>query len=282
MQIKDFKKPLKLTNTGQLEIVFIGTGTPFSRTLYNNNFFIIKGETHILVDFGMTGPVALSDIAGLDVTNIKTILPTHSHADHIGGIEYLALYHRYVTQRNVKKPKIEMIISEEYEKILWEMSLRGGLEWNESNSSGKKMKFSDYFEPVRPKLITNSPRHILEIDYKGIHIELFGTNHIPDNARTQKQAFLTFGLFIDKKVMISGDTKFDRKLIEMYSNKAEILFHDASFLHNPVHASVEELRELPSEVKKKMYLMHYTDDWQKYKVADFGGLAHQGIKYTFK
>ena len=281
MNIKKFEKPLKLKNDGQLEVSFLGTGTAFTKELDNNNYLIIKGNTHILVDFGITGPKAMVDTLGIAVSDIDVVLPTHSHADHIGGLEYLTLYHRYVVETMMNKPKLKMIISNEYEKILWNMSLRGGMEWNESNLSGKKLKFSDYFDVIRPTLISTSPRLILELDYEGIHIEMFGTNHIPDQAKSQRQAFLTFGLLIDNKIMISGDTKFDRKLIEMYSHKAEVIFHDSSFFPNPVHASIDELRTLPSEIRNKLYLMHYQDDYQKYDVSDFAGLVQRGYIYSF-
>ena len=131
MKINKYNKPLHLKNDGSLEISFLGTGTAFTKELNNNNYLIIKGDTHILVDFGITGPKAIVDTLGLDVGDIDVVLPTHSHADHIGGLEYLTLYHRYVVETMMKKPKLKMIISEEYEKILWNMSLRGGIEWNE-------------------------------------------------------------------------------------------------------------------------------------------------------
>jgi len=174
-----------------------------------------------------------------------------------------------------------MIISEEYQQILWELSLRGGMEWNETSSNGEKLKFEDYFDPVRPKLVSSSPRLTLEIDFEGIHLELFGTNHIPENARSQKDAFMTFGLFIDNRLMVSGDTKFDPKLIKKYADKSEVIFHDSSFFPNPVHSSIQELRTLDANVKSKIYLMHYGDDYKNYDTSDFAGLVKQGFRYIF-
>lgn len=282
MKVVKCKKPLSLKNDGNLEVVFIGTGTAFGKVLFNNNFFLIKGDTHLLVDFGMTGPQALRKSVGLDVGDITNLLITHSHADHIGGLEYLALFHRYVTSGGSSNQKLKMIIWEEYEEILWNMSLRGGMEWNETNSDGKAMNFYDYFEPIRPKLITKAPRLTLEIDFEGIHLELYGTNHIPQNAKTQKQAFITFGLFIDNRVMITADTKFDTNLIKKYENKSEVIFHDCSFFKNPVHSSIQELRTLSPEIRKKIFLMHYGDDWRNHNVDDFKGLTKQGYRYIFE
>ncbi|MDQ1267051.1 MAG: hypothetical protein QG635_2204, partial [Bacteroidota bacterium] len=202
------------------------------------------------------------------------------HADHIGGLEYLALFNRYIAQSK-KRPKLKMIVTKKYQKILWECSLRGGMEWNETSSSGEKLNFPDYFVPVYPKLIKRSPRLIYELDFDGIHFELFGTNHIPDNAQTQKQAFPSFGLFVDNRLMISCDTKFDPELISRYADRSEVMFHDTSMQPNPVHASLPQLQTLPADIKKKIYLMHYGDDWAKYDISEFAGFARQGFRYIF-
>lgn len=280
MKTLKISQKLKLKNTGELELVFLGTGTPFTKTLFNNNFFLIKGDTHILIDFGQSGPAALKNIAGLMPTDIEVILPTHSHTDHIGGLEYLALFNRYLAMNN-DKPKLKMIITEKYQKILWERSLRGGLEWNELLGNQKKMTFYDYFDPIRPQKISNNLRDIFEIDYKDIHLEIYGTNHIPDKAKTQKQAFTSYGLYIDNRLMISCDTKFDRDLIDLYAYRSDYIFHDCSFFSNPVHASIQELRTLPDDIKKKMFLMHYGDNWNEQDINGFAGFANQGIRYIF-
>jgi len=51
-----------------------------------------------------------------------------------------------------------MIISEDYQEILWNMSLRGGMEWNEINQEGKTLTFTDYFTILRPKITAHQPR----------------------------------------------------------------------------------------------------------------------------
>lgn len=159
------------------------------------------------------------------------------------------------------------------------MSLSGGMEWNETNKDGKPLTFSDYFEIINPKVISESPRLTLGVDFRDLHIEMFRTLHIPDNAETLAEAFMTFGIFVDNRVLFTADTKFDRELIDLYADKSELIFHDASFNPNPVHASIQELRKLPEKVREKMYLMHYGDDWEKQDVSGFAGLARQGYRY---
>ncbi len=272
-------QPLTLTNDGSLDIVFIGTGTAFARQLFQTNLLIIKGNSHVLVDFGMTGPQALTSL-GLSPLDIRTILPTHSHADHIGGLEYLTLVNRYMAIP-AGKPKLQMIVTDEYRPVLWDASLRGGLEYNEQNAEGTRLSFNDFYETFTPQLISTEPRSVFTIDFEGIHIELFHTNHIPGEAGTAKDAFITYGLLIDNRVFYSGDTKFDPDLIASYSDRAEVLFHDASRTPVQVHAWIENLRTLPEDVRRKMYLAHYQDDVSDSDAADFAGLAKQGVIYRF-
>lgn len=281
MRVLPVEKPLKLTNDGALELVFLGVGSAFTQTLYNTNFIIIKGDAHLLVDFGTTGPVSLPASTGLTLSDISTILPTHSHCDHIGGIELLALWNRYVSVPQFGKSKLSMIISEEYQQILWDYSLRGGLEQNEISSEGNVLTFDDYFTVFRPKYLETEQRMRLHINWQGIDIELFATNHVPEQASTAANAFITHGLYIDNRVFFSGDTKFDLELFDLYADKSEIMFHDTSFSPNPVHASLMELQGLSKEIKQKMLLMHYGDNWQNQPIQDFAGLAQCGVRYIF-
>lgn len=280
MRIVEIKDQLKLKNSGKLEIVFLGTGTAFSQSLYNNNIILIKGDTHILVDFGYNAPMALEKNTGLSPLDIEVFLPTHSHADHIGGVEYLVLYNRYVGTQVLNKPKLKLITTKEYMKVLWNYSLKGGLEWNEL-SHEKKMSLKDYFDIILAEPIQSRFRTKYKLNFQGIELEIFGTNHIPDSAKTQKQAFISYGLMIDNKVMYTSDTKFDKALLDIYADRADVIFHDCSSKKNPVHTSFDELNTLPAEWKKKIIIMHYNDDKIEVKKHGFKGIAKHGVRYIF-
>lgn len=273
--------PLQLTNDGKLEIVFLGTGTAFSLSLFQTNFLIIKGDTHVLVDFGMTGPQALHE-AGRMAEDITAVLPTHSHADHIGGLEYLTLRNRYVAIPS-GRPKLTMLTTDEYRSVLWNQSLRGGLEYNEMHGDGRRLGFDDFYDVHTIAPLSNSlGRATFKTEFKGITIELFHTNHIPGEAESANDAFITYGMLIDDRVFISGDTKFDEDLIMLYKDRAEVFFHDASLTRNAVHASVAELCTLPDSVRKRMYLMHYQDEAQPSDASDFAGLAVSRARYIME
>lgn len=271
-----------LRNGGELEIFFIGTGSAFAATMNQTNFLIVKGNTHVMVDFGMTAPQALRQVAGLQSTDIELVLPTHSHADHVGGLECLALMNRYVGRRFMNKPKISMIIADEYQRVLWDYTLRGGLEWNEKSlTEGHKLSFGDFFDVICPVWLTHQPREIFKIEVGGITIEMFRTKHIPEQAENWEASFVSYGLFIDDRVFISGDTRFDQQLIDMYAGRSEIMFHDVQFFPGAVHAFLGDLKNLFPEIRRKMLLMHYADNWPEQNIDGFAGWAEQGVRYIF-
>jgi len=279
MKILKIQKPLSLKNEGKLEIVFIGVGNAFSQKLHNLNLILIKGDKHILVDFGIKGPEGLNTHTGLTNYDIETVLPTHSHSDHIGALELLTLTNRYIGRTVFNKPKLKMIITDEYSNQLWEHSLKGGLACNEVNDFSEYLGFDDYYDRITPTEIMkgDNPRHIIE--YGDIKLEFFRTNHVPDIAKDAQAAFISYGLMIDDKVLFSGDTKFDKGLIDEYGSQAELIFHDSSFFPNPVHASIDELRTLDKSVRDKMLLMHYSDDYEGKDTTGFMGLAIEGVRY---
>ena len=146
-----------LSTNGELILYFIGCGSAFAKTLKQNNLLVAKGQENVLIDCGGTCSQSLFE-AGVSLRDIDTYLITHSHADHVGGLEEVHMMGRYVLN---KKPK--MIINETYEKILWEQSLRGGAEQSEKNP----LKFEDYNGSYSVFLLDKSKEnHVhLEIPY---------------------------------------------------------------------------------------------------------------------
>jgi ribonuclease BN (tRNA processing enzyme) len=272
-----------LHNDGVLEIFFLGCGSAFSRQHKQNNYLIVKGDTHVLVDLGMTGPSALRENAGLGMTDVQQVLVTHSHADHVGGLELLALTNRYLGIPRMGKPKLRLLTTEEYAPLLWSETLAGGLAHNERRPDGTELGLEDYFdlEYFAPLADAGDGRPSFHLTVGSLELELFRTMHIQDSAVDCRDSAISYGLFIDGKVFVSGDTRFDPALIRSYEGRALTLFHDAQFMCGGVHACVEELRRLPTDIKKRMYLMHYGDDWKSHDASEFAGWAKERTVYRF-
>ena len=270
-------KTLKLTNRGPLSLYFVGTGSAFARTLNQNNLLIVKGDNHLLVDCGTGCPQSLYD-AGLPLSDVKNYVITHSHADHIGGLEEAQLSGRYVT---LQKPT--MIINKTYEKILWQQSLRGGSEKSEAID----LAFDDLWNVVRPKKLKNYPRETWEANIGSINVKMPRTKHFPDSAKSWRDSFWSCCVIIDNKILYTSDTRFDPDLLESFDRKFkfETIFHDCQLYTAGIHASIDELSNLPTDMKKKIVLMHYGDNWKDFraqaKEAGFHSWAKQGHTYTF-
>lgn len=272
---------LELKNDGALELFFTGIGSAFTKRQYQTNLLLVKGDNHLLIDCGTRCTQALYEL-GLQPTDIRHFLITHSHADHIGGLEEMALMNRYVIK---KKPV--MIITEAYQHILWDMSMRGGCEYNEEEA-GMLLKFSDFWNVIWPRWLENYPRETHEANVGDINVKLIRTMHVPDSSHDWKSSFWSCGVLIDNRILFTGDTRFDRDLIMDYDKKfnLEKIFHDAQFFTGGVHASIDELAGLPGDIKSKMYLAHYGDNWEDFedKVLELGfcGLARQHVFYRFE
>lgn len=278
--MKTIHQPLELTNDGQLWVYFLGCGSSFSKQQYQTNFLLVKGSDHLLVDCGSTCSRALKD-AGLSILDIENVLLTHSHADHIGGMEELLLMNRYVVRR---KPRL--LITEEYGKILWERSLRGGAEMNEIHS-GRGLSFADYAEFLRPKPLSDYPRDAREFRLGEMKIRIFRTRHYPEQAVSWQESMYSLGIVVDDHVLISGDTQYDAEFIAEADPKGQVqhYFQDVQFFSGGIHASLEELSNQSLRIKKKSLLIHYSDNFADYtgavRKAGFQGFASSGRIYEF-
>ncbi len=273
-------KVLPLTNDGELSLFVVGAGGAFSKKLYQNNFLVVKGSEHLMVDCGTRTPEALSRL-GHPVTDIKNWLITHSHADHVGGLEEVMLMGRYVAR---EKPRA--VITAEYEKVLWNFTLKGGAEYNESHDD-IGLAFGDYWNVLRPRMLKGFPRETYEVNIGDLNIKAVRTNHYPEQATSWDDAAYSIGLILDDRILFTGDTKFDPDLLKSYDRrfKFEYIFHDVQFFNGGVHAGLEQLCTLPESMRERMILMHYPDSFesQAKRVRDEGflGFAKQGAFYVF-
>jgi len=259
-------------------IVFLGVGAAFTKRNRQSNFLIIQGEHHVLVDCGTLGPLALDDI-GLSVSKVQCYLPTHSHADHIGGFEEVALVNRYISN-SPNKP--QMIIPKDYQDLLWTKSLAGGVEFCES-AQGQPLQLTDFFNIHRPKQTELLGRKVWSYQHGSMELVLMRTLHFPDSAVSIDEAQWCCGILVNRRVWISGDTMFDKDYPTQFSSMSEVMFHDCQTFQGGVHASYRELMTLPDEVRSKTYLYHYNDNWDDPKawVKDSDNFTGDPVKDGF-
>jgi hypothetical protein len=268
---------VSLTNDGDLSLYFIGTGAAFAKTLNQNNLLIVKGDDHLLIDCGSKCTQALHN-AGVTVAELENFLITHSHSDHVGGLEEVHLYGRYVAHTPPK-----MIINEEYQEILWGQSLRGGSEMSESTP----LTFEDLWDVIRPTIVPELTRETWQANIGQINVKMPRTMHYPDDAPTWKESFWSVGVIIDDRILFTSDTRFDVDLLQEFDQRYnfDLIFHDCQLFTGGVHASLNELKTLPAHFRERIVLMHYGDNWKDFEVealdAGFHSWAQQGCQYNF-
>ncbi len=279
MKTRHFVSNIELTNSGNLSLFFLGTGNAFTKTAFQTNLLIIKGQDHLLVDCGTLCSYAFENMYNGRITDIKNLLLTHPHADHIGGVEELALEGKYITKRLVN-----LVITDEFKKSLWEESLKGGIQYSEEGV----MTFDDYFNQIKPVRIQKKPFEMFETNVGSINIKLFRTRHVTTRKKSLKKSQISYGLIIDDRILFTADTQFNPSqlqfLLDKY-NKIEVIFHDCDVMgySRGVHAAYDELVTLPKEIKEKTFLSHYSEAVSTIDalVDGFAGLAKHWVYYDF-
>ena len=277
-------KPLKnnkliLKNKGELSVFFIGVGSAFSKINNQTNFIIIKGDDHVVVDCGTKTPQAIFDM-GCSSMDINKWIITHSHADHIGGLEEVILMNKFV-----KGVKTDIILSGEYKRMLWNYSLKGGSGFNSRGKDGKFVDMGFYINSIFPRKIKKYKRDTYKYNIGNINVKLIRTKHIPDNAKNWKESVWSIGVLIDEKILFTCDMRYDKDFIDFCEKNwnIEYIFHDCQFFPGGVHASLSDLKQLPLAIRKKMFLVHYGDNYKNFKPEDDGfiGFGRQKVYYCF-
>lgn len=188
------------------------------------------GTPVLMIDCGAEALVAWLERYG---TPPPAIFITHTHMDHIGGMERL-FYRIYfdpqlrgrvrVYAHAALVPLLQARIAD-YPDVLAE----GGA------------NFWDAFRLVP---------HSRGFWHQGLWFDVFPTRHHAPNT--------SFGLALPGSFVWTGDTRPIPEMLGVHAAGGELIAHDCSLVGNPSHTGLDDLaREYPDAVRERLVLYHY-------------------------
>jgi ribonuclease BN (tRNA processing enzyme) len=258
-----------------MKIKFLGSGSAFvnHEENFQSNILISEGTSNLLYDCGTTINDALlfNSVSLQDITDIYI---SHLHADHAGGVEFVA-FKTYFDGFPFGQHKPRMIAHDDIIKNGWECTWKGGL----GAIHGQKMELSNYFD------ITSHTDNGIFF-FEGIEFSPELSTHV-NNGENDVPSFGLSWEYNEHSVFISGDCKLPESFTQYETST--IIFHDCEFAEylGSVHTQFHELKELPDEVKAKMWLYHYALNdkhiWEYETLAEeagFAGIVRRGQEFN--
>lgn len=238
-----------------MTLSFLGVGSAFSTVDYYQSNLLVTARNgkKMLIDCGSDARFSLVDWGrqhGVKNLTIDAVYASHLHADHIGGLEWLA----FSTYFNPSLPRPKIFAVEDVLNMLWSDSLRGGLGY----INDKAMILSNYFEPC--PLEVGKP-----FQWENIWFTPLKMLHVQNSYRN----VYSYGLVIQAAdsedgpaYFFSSDAMYCPELVAQlhtWAPQVTLLFQDAETLpfRTNVHAHYEDLCTLPDAIREKMWLYHY-------------------------
>ncbi len=230
-----------------MKLIFLGSGDAFVPITenYQSNMILESKGKRLLIDCGTDVRHSLHH-THLSYQDIAAVYVSHFHADHVGGLEWLA----FRTQFDSSCSKPKLFIHPSMVNPLWDQVLQGGLK----SLRNTKATLDSYFDV-----------QAIDVDdhfsWESIYFDLIKTTHIHHGT----QLIPSYGLFIQNqktKWFITTDTQFKPDDYMPWYQSADVIFHECEIAQEPsgVHSHFSQLMGLSADIKSKMWLYHYSAD----------------------
>lgn len=244
-----------------MRLTILGSGDAFGAGGRHNTCLLLDcGGPSMMIDCGASAPRAWA-AAGLDRNRVGSIVLTHFHGDHIGGLPFFLLDARFISRR---------------ETPLEIAGPRGVRERVERVCDALFPGFAEYALPF--------PVHYRELEpaapasIGGVRIETFPVRHDENAGPCQGYRFAADG----KLFAFSGDTAWTDTLVPLAS-EADLLLCECytatTEVRNHLAWTVLE-RQLPKLTAARILLTHMSEEMLRHPGDLPVGRAHDGLAVT--
>lgn len=240
-----------------LSLQFVGSGDAFgSGGRFNTCFHIVGDRSNLLIDCGASSLVAMKKL-GIDRNAITTIVITHFHADHFGGIPFFILDAQFFSKRREPLTIVGPVGLETWYERVMETAFPG--------SSQALQKFDISFVEIA----AGTTQTVGELN-----VSAFQAVHGPAAG-----PYLAVRIEVEgRSIAYTGDTEWTPTLIPAARDAdlfiAEAYFRDKAIAThlslNTIEANLDQLRP------RRLVLTHMSDDMlrhpdrEKFEAADDG------------
>jgi ribonuclease BN (tRNA processing enzyme) len=224
-----------------MHLQFIGCGDAFGTGgRFNTCFHLVAHNVNALIDCGSSSLVGMNKLA-IDRNAISTILITHFHADHIGGLPFFILEANYVLKRQSA------------------LTIAG--------PPGLKARYAEMMDAAYPGTQTlqlSFPLTLREVEI-GKRNEIGNMRVTPFRVVHDDRAGPCLGYRCEtesKVVAYSGDTQWTDTVIDIGRN-ADLFICEAYTRDKPItsHMALSSLeKHLPQIKPKRLVLTHMSND----------------------
>jgi ribonuclease BN (tRNA processing enzyme) len=229
-----------------LRFLTLGVGDAFSALYYSSCLALEAQGDWLLIDCPHPIRKIMRDAhratgIPLDAGQITAVALSHLHADHCSGLEGFGLYSRFTLGRRAR-----LLAHPAAVEHLWDGHLSAGMAvaLQGPGLPPKVRGLDDFFEL--------QPLDEAQAGAVGaFRIMCRRTNHsVPTTAFRIEAGGRTLGY--------SADTAFDPVLIDWLA-EADLVVHEThpGYMHTPY----EKLAALPADLRRRMRLIHYPDDF---------------------